>query len=129
MAKSKKDYESLSTGEKIEEKKRKIKKLFKDLPTEKKQFAEGLIQQFATTTVTLERLAKEINDGEVIEDFVQGAQRLRRENPALKSYNATIKSFATLSKSLLDLMPGDTKGKAGEELMGFITNAPGAERK
>lgn len=68
MAKSKKDYETLPTGEKIEEKKRKIKKLFKDLPPEKKQFAEGLIQQFATTAVTLERLAEEINNGEVIVD-------------------------------------------------------------
>ena len=97
MAKSKKDYETLPTGEKIEQKKRQLKQLFKDLPPEKKQFAEGLIQQFATTAVTLERLAEEINNGEVIEDFIQGAQRLRRENPALKSYNATIKSFATLA--------------------------------
>ena len=129
MTKTKKDYETLPTGEKIEEKKRKIKKLFKDLPPEKKQFAEGLIQQFATTAVTLERLAEEINNGEVIEDFIQGAQRLRRENPALKSYNATIKSFATLSKSLLDLLPNTTQSKAGEELMGFITNAPGVAKK
>ncbi|PWM75478.1 MAG: hypothetical protein DBX59_01790 [Bacillota bacterium] len=125
MAKAKKTYESLSTPDKIEVKKRKIKKLFKDLSSEKMQFAEGLIYQFAVASVTLERLVDEINSGEVIEDFRQGAQTLRRENPALKSYNTTIKSFTALSKSLLDLLPEKTQKQAGEELMNFATKPPG----
>lgn len=83
------------------------------------QLANNLVYQFAVATVTLERLVDEINRGEVIEDFVQGAQRFRRENPALKSYNTTIKSFAALSKSLLDLLPEKTQKEAGEELMNF----------
>jgi len=116
MTKSKITYESLSTAEKIEAKKRKITKLFRDLPAEKKQFADGLIYQFAVATVTLERLADEINGGELIEDFKQGAQELRRENPALKSYNTTIKSFTALSKSLLDLLPEKTQKQAGRSL-------------
>lgn len=129
MAKPKTSYESLSTAEKTEVKKRKIAKLFRELPAEKKQFADGLIYQFAVTTVTLERLVDEINAGDLIEDFVQGAQKLRRENPALKSYNATIKSFTALSKSLLDLLPEKTQKQAGEELMNFATKPPGAGRK
>ncbi|MCI9462123.1 MAG: hypothetical protein HFF93_10145 [Oscillibacter sp.] len=88
-----------------------------------------MIYQFAVTTVTLERLVDEINAGDLIEDFVQGAQKLRRENPALKSYNATIKSFTALSKSLLDLLPEKTQKQAGEELMNFATKPPGAGRK
>lgn len=129
MAKSKNAYENLSTAEKTEVKKRKIAKLFRELPAEKKQFADGLIYQFAVTTVTLERLVDEINAGDLIEDFVQGTQKLRRENPALKSYNATIKSFTALSKSLLDLLPEKTQKQAGEELMNFATKPPGAGRK
>jgi geranylgeranyl pyrophosphate synthase len=128
MAKSKIDYEKLSNPEKIEEKQRKIKKLFKDLPAEKKQFSDGLIYQFAVTSVTLERLADEINRGDLIEDFVQGTQRLRRESPALKSYNSTIKSFATLSKALLDLLPEKEQKQAGNELMSFITKPRGAAK-
>ena len=69
MAEEKKTYEDMSNPEKIDAKKRKIKKLFRDLPTEKKQFAEGLINQFAVTSVTLERLADAINNGDLIEDF------------------------------------------------------------
>ena len=129
MANKKIPYESLSTPEKIEVKKKKIKRLFKELPAEKMQFAEGLIYQFAVVSVTLERLADEINNGDLIEDFVQGAQKLRRESPALKSYNSTVKSFATLSKSLLDLLPEKEQKQAGNELMSFITKPQGAVKK
>ena len=129
MANKKIPYESLSTPEKIEVKKKKIKRLFKELPAEKMQFAEGLIYQFAVVSVTLERLADEINNGDLIEDFVQGAQKLRCESPALKSYNSTVKSFATLSKSLLDLLPEKEQKQAGNELMSFITKPQGAAKK
>ena len=90
MAANKKSYDELSISEKIEAKKKKIKRLFREMPPEKRQFAEGLINQFAVTSVTLERLADEINNGDLIEDFVQGAQKLRRESPALRAYNTTI---------------------------------------
>ena len=99
----------MSNPEKIDAKKRKIKKLFRDLPTEKKQFAEGLINQFAVTSVTLERLADAINNGDLIEDFVQGAQKMRRESPALRAYNTTIKSFSTLTNQLINLLPEKEK--------------------
>lgn len=92
MAANKKSYDELSISEKIEAKKKKIKRLFREMPPEKRQFAEGLINQFAVTSVTLERLADEINNGDLIEDFVQGAQKLRRESPALRAYNTTISS-------------------------------------
>ena len=125
MANKKIPYESLQTADKIEVKRKKIAKLFKDLPPEKKQFAEGLVYQFAVTTVPLERLVEEINNGDLIEDFKQGTQELRRENPALKSYNATIKSFTSLSKALLDLLPEKTQRQAGEELMNFAASPRG----
>lgn len=129
MGKPKTQYKDLPNADKVEVKKRKIAKLFKELPDEKKQFADGLIYQLAVATVTLERLVDEINGGELIELFKQGSQELRRENPALKSYNATIKSFTTLSKSLLDLLPEKAQRQAGEELMNFATKPAGAGRK
>lgn len=129
MAKAKISYEGLPNAEKIEAKKKKIAKLFRGLPPEKKQFSDGLIHQFAVSAVILERLVEEINSGELIENFKQGSQELRRENPALKSYNTTIKSFTALSKSLLDLLPEKTRTQAGEELMNFATKPQGAARK
>ena len=129
MAKAKIPYEELPNEKKIEAKKKKIAKLFRELPSDKKQFADGLLYQFAVCSVTLERLIEELNSGDVIEIFVQGSQKLRRENPALKSYNTTIKSFATISKSLLDLLPEKSQKQAGEELMNFATQPPGAGKK
>ena len=119
MAEEKKTYEDMSNPEKIDAKKRKIKKLFRDLPTEKKQFAEGLINQFAVTSVTLERLADAIN---------KGAQKMRRESPALRAYNTTIKSFSTLTNQLISLLPEKEKKTAGDELMQFITKPKAAGR-
>ena len=115
MATNKKSYDELSVSEKIEAKKKKIKRLFREMPPEKRQFAEGLINQFAVTSVTLERLA------DLIEDFVQGAQKLRRESPALRAYNTTIKSFSALTNQLVALLPEKEKKSAGDELMSFIT--------
>lgn len=96
------------------------------MPPEKKQFAEGLINQFAVTTVTLERLADAINSGDLIEDFVQGTQKMRRESPALRAYNTTIKSFSALTNQLIGLMPEKEKKTAGDELMQFITKPKAA---
>ena len=129
MARSKISYDDLDISSKIETKRKKIAKLFRELPAEKKQFADGLIYQFAVSTVTLERLVDEINKGDLIEDFTQGSQSMRRENPALRSYNATIKSFATLSKALLDLLQEKTQKQAGEELMNFATKPQGAGKR
>ena len=56
-----------------------------------------------------------------IEDFVQGAQKLRRESPALRAYNTTIKSFSALTNQLVALLPEKEKKSAGDELMSFIT--------
>ena len=129
MANPKKAYKELSNEEKINQKTKEIRKLFKDTPKEKIKFAEGLIFQFAVTTVTLERLVDEIIKGDVIENFKQGAQELRRENPALRSYNTTIKSFTALSKSLLELLPAKIQKQFGEELLSFATQPPGAGKK
>jgi len=129
MSKAETAYENLTNPEKVKAKQKKVAKLFRDLPPEKKQFAEGLIYQFAVATVTLERLADDLSYGSLIEDFVQGAQALRRENPALKSYNTTIKSFTALSKSLLDLLPEKTQKQAGEELMNFAAKPAGTGRR
>ena len=129
MANRKKAYKDMTNEEKIEEKRLKIRKLFKDTPREKLQFAEGLIYQFAVTTVTLERLVEELNKGDVVENFKQGSQEIRRENPALRSYNTTIKSFAALSKSLLELLPAKMQKQFGEELMNFATQPPRGARE
>ncbi|MFR1990566.1 MAG: hypothetical protein ACLS3C_11145 [Oscillospiraceae bacterium] len=53
---------------------------------------------------------------------------MRRESPALRAYNTTIKSFSTLTNQLISLLPEKEKKTAGDELMQFITKPKAAGR-
>jgi hypothetical protein len=128
MSKINTKYADMTVEEKTKKVERKIKVLFREVPKERKQFVEALIYQFAVTTVTLERLVEVLNSGDILENFEQGSQKFMRENPALKSYNTTIKSFTALSNQLLSLLPATAKSSAGDELMSFITKPQGAEK-
>lgn len=122
-------YNELSNDAKVKQKIRKIKPLFKSLPKDRHNFAETLITQFAVCSVTLERLVDEINSGNVIEDFTQGSQKIRRENPALRAYNSAIKSFSAISKNLTDLLPDTAQKKLGDELMEFAMTPVRSSKK
>ena len=128
MAAAKKSSENLSVDERVKKAERKIKTFFKNIDDEKKRFISDPIHQLATTQILLERLSEELEKGDVIEVFEQGKQRLRRENPALKSYNTTIKSYTALFKQLLDLLPNTEAEKAGQALMMFAAKAPAGKK-
>ena len=75
MAKVSKKYEDMTVEEKTTKDQRRIKVLFREIPKEKRQFVDALIYQFSVTTVTLERLVEELNNGDILEDFSQGKQQ------------------------------------------------------
>jgi len=122
-------YEEMTNDEKIKTNERRIKRLFRDIEKDRRQFVDAIIYQFAFTTVTLERLVAELNAGDVLEHFEQGKQKFMRENPALKSYNTTVKSFTALANQLLNALPRPQQKSAGDELMSFITKPPAAVKK
>ena len=101
----------------------KYKKILSGCDSLKLEANDDLIQNIAFTVIILERLRDEIDKTDITENFVQGKQRFTRESPAVKSYNATLKSFATLSKQLNDLLP-DKKEKLpeGEALLSFLAS-------
>ena len=120
MEKNDEKKPEITTKKRISTSERKVKTFFKSLDSEKRKFLEPAIHQLAVLQVTLERLADEISDGDILEDFEQGTQKFKRENPALKAYNATIKSYTTLNKQLIDMLPNTEAGIAGKALMSFI---------
>lgn len=122
-------YEEMTNDEKIKTNERRIKRLFRDIEKDRRQFVDAIIYQFAFTTVTLERLVAELNSGEVLEHFEQGSQKFLREHPALRSYNTTVKSFTALANQLLNALPPPQQKSAGDELMSFITKPPAAVKK
>lgn len=103
---------------------KKITKFFKALSDDKQKFLAPTIHQLAVMQVTLERLAEEINNGDIVELFEQGSQQFYREKPALKSYNATVKSYTALFKQLVDMLPDSDANEAGAALMNFVAKPP-----
>lgn len=124
MAKATINNEELPISKRIDKAEKKIKSFFKNISEDKKKFMTEPIHQLAVTQIILERLSEEIQKGDVIELFVQGKQKIRRENPALKSYNTTIKSYTVLFKQLLELLPNVEAEKAGQALMMFAAKVP-----
>jgi len=103
---------------------RKLRRLFKNLPKDKRKAAEGLLQEAAFMKATLEETRHIIDQEGILEHFEQGAQKFLREHPATKVYNTMINRYATVCKQLFDMVPDPEAGKQAEdELMAFVKKA------
>lgn len=87
----------------------KLSKILKNLPENKQSMSEGLKQQAAFMVSTLAELQEILDNDGAIELFEQGAQRMLREHPAAKTYNAMIKNYNSTMKQLFDLLPDSEK--------------------
>jgi hypothetical protein len=68
----------------------------------------------------LERLRKEVDEGEVVDLFKQGNQEFLRENPALKAYTNLIPKYSALYKQMTDLLPASGVNEPSSELQNFL---------
>lgn len=107
----------------VQEAYNKFKKIFKDIEPKKLEMNDDLIKNVAFMAVTLTKLQDEINEKGVVEKFEQGKQNFMRENPALKSYNTTIKNYTSAIKQLCDLLPEQPDKDVGENLLQFVANS------
>lgn len=83
----------------------KLREYFEKNDNEKSKLALSLINRAIFLNKTLDDLEKEINESGVITTMQQGDYEIERENPALKSYNTTIKNYTALIKQLFDMLP------------------------
>src|SRR5690606_7254906 len=86
-----------------------LKKVFKDLPEDKRRIVDGLMQEAAFMRATLEETREIIDREGVIDRFEQGAQKFLREHPATKVYAAMINRYSAVVKQLIDLLPAGEK--------------------
>lgn len=101
----------------------KFKKLFADIPVDKKVFAERLYKQAAFMLATLQELQETVNEkGAVIEGVNGNGFKVVSENPAQKSYNIMIKNYNATVKVLIEMLPEGEK--EADELMDFIGGKP-----
>jgi hypothetical protein len=89
----------------IRAERRRIIKLLADLGEDRKKAAEGLIDECAFMRATLKTLREYISTEGLIDVMSQGSYSVKREHPAVRSYNTMIQKYAAVCKQLLDMLP------------------------
>lgn len=85
----------------------KIQDIFQNIDEDKKILANEMIEELMFMKETMSNCRSIVKEVGVIELFQQGSNQFNRENPAIKTYNTTIKNYNAVMKQLLDLLPKD----------------------
>lgn len=100
----------IEKNKKIKKELNRLKKLFKDLPENKKKISEKLIDNAAFMSISLEELKKDIILYGVKETYVNGKDQYGfKESIESKTYNTTIKNYMAIIKQLNDMLPEEKK--------------------
>lgn len=82
-----------------------LKKIFHQKDNAKSTLALSLLDKAEFLEHTLQELKVKVTELGVITTMCQGDYNIDRENPALKSYNTTIKNYTAVIKQLNDMLP------------------------
>lgn len=108
-----------------------LKKIFAEIPQNKKDLVTSLMQNAAFMSVTLNELQEQINtEGAVITVTNGNGFQVTQEHPAQKSYIAMMAKYTTVIGQLAALLPdakADTVNKAGDNLAAFVKKGKNIE--
>lgn len=114
----------IEKNRKIKKELNRLKKLFKDLPENKKKISEKLIDNAAFMSISLEELKKDIILYGVKETYVNGKDQYGfKESIESKTYNTTIKNYMAIIKQLNDMLPEEKKIDEEDEFDRFCDGA------
>lgn len=82
-----------------------LKETFEQLDNDKSKLALSLLDKAEFLEETLQELKIKVKLQGVITEMCQGDYSIERENPALKSYNTTVKNYTSVIKQLNDMLP------------------------
>ena len=103
----------LTKEQRITEELNRISKYFEEVDANQKAIVAPLLQNAAFMKVTLEDLQEIINAEGVTEIYQNGAnQRGVKQSATLQSYNSLIKNYASVIKTLSQLLPPERKATA-----------------
>lgn len=96
-----------------------LEQLFKDTSMEKQTLVTSLIEQYAFMYVQLKKMNEIIEKEGPVEKFKQGKQQFMREQPALKSYNTTMKTYNATTKQLSEFLPPGKQVQKDDEFQAY----------
>ena len=82
-----------------------LRKVFEAINDEKSKLALSLLDKAEFLEETLQELKARVKLDGVVTEMCQGDYTIERENPALKSYNTTVKNYTSVIKQLNDMLP------------------------
>ncbi len=101
--------------------KKKLNRIIKNIPDDKKKLVEGLIADASFQAEQLEVLRAHIIENGWSEEYQNGAnQHGKKTSVEADMYVKVQKSYASLIKQLTDLLPQDTVQKSNDELLEFL---------
>lgn len=106
---------------------KKLKKIFKNIPKDKKNLVQKLIESAAFMSVELTKLENYISVNGVSETYQNGENQYGTKTSTEASvYNTMIKNYTSIIKQLCELLPeGLPTTKEGNALMNFVTKPKG----
>lgn len=99
-----------------------LRTVFENINDNKSKLALSLLDKADFMNSTLQDLEKKVKEDGVVTEMVQGTYVIERENPALRSYNTTVKNYTSVIKQIVDLLPESANKQAGEDLLKFIAS-------
>lgn len=110
----------IDKNKKIRKETQKLKKLFKDLPDNKKKMTEKLIENASFMSITLDELKEDIKIYGVKETYVNGKDQFGfKESIESKIYNTMVKNYMNIIKQLNDMLPEEKKINEDDEFERF----------
>ena len=104
--------------ERIKTELERISKHFESVNESQRAIVTPLLQNAAFMKVTLEDLQRIINEEGVTETYQNGAnQRGIKQSATLQSYNSLIKNYASVVKTLSQLLPKEASGGKLEAML------------
>ena len=97
-------------------KNKQLEEILKKIPDDKMNEANLIAQELKFVLDTTKKLRKDIKKNGAVEHFKNGKQDFLRESPAMISYNKLMKTYNTLYKNLLDLIPKEELNKELEDV-------------
>lgn len=92
-----------------------LMELFKNAGNDILQVATPLIQNSAFMKATLEDLQEEIKLEGVVDIYQNGSNQFgKKQSATLQSYNALIKNYNTVTKTIIGMLPDDKSKKVNK---------------
>ena len=82
-----------------------LENTFVSMGTDKAKLGLALIEEATFLGKTLVVLKRKVEEDGVVTEMCQGSYSINRENPALRSYNISIKNYQSLIKQITELLP------------------------